>query len=87
MKDFLVRPAQRDSGDRAGPQPDLSKEESALLKQSLLSLRLAFVEAVESKEPAPAAAPTGASPPPEQKKPEPSIISEEEHPKKFSKKY
>ena len=67
---------------------NLSKEESALLKQSLLSLRLAFVEAVESKETAPAAAP--ATPPPpaaEANKPEPSLLSEEEHHKKFSKKY
>ncbi len=61
---------------------NLTKEEGALLKQSLMNLRLNFVDAVES--PAPEAA----------KKPEPSAPSpaietpgaEEPH-KKFSKKY
>lgn len=71
---------------------NLTKDESALLKQSLMSLRLAFVEAVESPAaPAPtaAAAPTqpgtdAAAPAPE---PSPAPVSEEEHRKKFSKKY
>ena len=40
---------------------NLSKEEQALLKQSLLSLHLAFVEAAESPEPA-APAPSPAPP-------------------------
>ena len=65
----------------AKTQGNLSKEESALLKQSLMNLRLAFVQAVEAPAPAPAAAqpqsgPQPATPPPE-----------EEHKKKFTKKY
>lgn len=70
---------------------NLSKEEEQLLKQSLMSLRMAFVEAVsgetksqppeqKSEPAAPAAAPGTAA----------STISsgeEEEHRKKFSKKY
>ena len=49
---------------------NLTKPEEAFLKQSLMSLRLAFVEAVESPEPAapprgePKAAPAASSPPP-----------------------
>ncbi len=61
---------------------NLTKEESALLKQSLMSLRLSFVEAVESPE-APAK-------PAEQPKavPEPGAQPQaEEHRPKFSKKY
>lgn len=74
---------------------NLTKEEQGLLKQSLMSLRLAYVEAVESPEPegkaseakppaGPAAAAepgagTGAAPT--------SAAEEEEHRKKFSKKY
>jgi hypothetical protein len=73
---------------------NLGKEESALLKQTLMSLRLAFVEAVESPTsqtpsasgaaaaPAPAAAGTG-----EAKSAEPSAEGTEESRKKFSKKY
>lgn len=65
---------------------NLTKEESMLLKQSLMSLRLGFVEAVETpkppagtapKESSPAAAPT----------PETAPADAEEHRKKFSKKY
>ena len=71
---------------------NLSREESGLLKQSLMSLRLSFVEAVDSsgpKPPAPSseasasggesaqAAPAGSAAPAE----------DEEHRKKFSKKY
>jgi hypothetical protein len=71
---------------------NLSREEAGLLKQSLMSLRLAFVEAVEAPAPQgqpatpPQAAPasggetTGSQPAPEAPKPE-------EHRPKFSKKY
>jgi hypothetical protein len=73
---------------------NLSKEETNLLKQSLMSLRLAFVQAAdqpvaktESKseprpaaEPAPAAGTSGATP-------TSAVPSEEEQRKKFSKKY
>lgn len=74
---------------------NLSKEEQTLLKQSLMSLHLAFVEAIESPRPShlgstPAAPPspaesTGAA---SESKPtaEPSV-SEPESGKKFSKKY
>jgi len=72
---------------------NLSKEESALLKQSLMSLRLAFVDAVDSFEPE--------SPAPQKSEPQqtpeegrstgaassPSAAPEDEHRKKFSKKY
>jgi hypothetical protein len=70
---------------------NLTKDEAALLKQSLMTLRLSFVEAVESPAPAPApapsapegkaqpAAPTTAAPTP--------APPREESPKKFSKKY
>lgn len=73
---------------------NLTKDESGLLKQSLMNLRLAFVEAVESDEPAkPSAAP------PQSKPAESGGASsggmpgaeagsaEDEHRKKFSKKY
>lgn len=75
---------------------NLSKEEDGLLKRSLTSLRLAFVEAVESSPAAASAAKeTGAAPrsaeseaatPP----PEPPVGSsgaEDQHRKKFTKKY
>jgi hypothetical protein len=68
---------------------NLSKDEAALLKQTLMSLRLGFVEAVESAPaasekpaPAPAAKPSQTS-----AAPVASSAGEEEHPKKFSKKY
>jgi len=69
---------------------NLTKDEEALLKQSLMTLRLAFVESVEA---APDEAKSGGEKPPSENgpaqtkpsgKPEPA---EEEHPKKFSKKY
>jgi len=72
---------------------NLSKEEASLLKQALMTLRLAFVENVESSTTAkPASSP---QPQPEQKQaPEPAAdattqapYEEEEHRKKFSKKY
>jgi len=75
---------------------NLTKEEAGLLKQSLMTVRLAFVEAVETAgktpaqpepaapaiEPAQAAAP--ASPP---QTPPTCSATEEESRKKFSKKY
>jgi len=66
---------------------NLSKEESALLKQSLMGLRMAFVECVnaapETEKPrtdstATAAAPAGAAP---------GAAEQEETRKKFTKKY
>jgi hypothetical protein len=68
---------------------NLTKEESALLKQSLMSLRLAFVEAMES----PAAPPASKAQPETVKgdsEPATGIQgtpAEEETRKKFSKKY
>lgn len=66
---------------------NLSKEESALLKQSLMNLRLAFVEAVDSAGP-------GTKEPPATPAPEapadPAAAPaqpDDEHRKKFSKKY
>ncbi len=62
---------------------NLSREESALLKQMLMNLRLAFVEAVEEKGTEQAGSPheQGPAGAPDQKS------AEEEHRKKFSKKY
>jgi hypothetical protein len=73
---------------------NLSKEESALLKQSLMSLRLAFVDAVDSSSPLTQKAPQGESGKPgvetsgttAAEPPSPSAV-EDEHRKKFSKKY
>ena len=75
---------------------NLSKEEEALLKQTLMTLRLNFVEMVErsSSEQTPAAKP--AETPAEQTQtsesgpstgPQASTSEEDEHRKKFSKKY
>ena len=60
-------------------QGNLSKQESGLLKQTLMGLRMAYVEAVESpkSEPSPAPSPSPSSPGPE----------EGDHRTKFSKKY
>ena len=58
---------------------NLSPQESALLKQSLMSLRMAFVEAVNEPEAA------SATPAPEKKAEAPT--AGEESAKKFSKKY
>ncbi len=67
---------------------NLSKDEEAMLKQALMSLRLAFVEAVESS-PTPPSKPEPKSAPPAE--PATSAASqaaeEEDHKKKFSKKY
>jgi len=77
---------------------NLDKQESQLLTQSLTTLRLAFVEAIESgpdKPAEPATAPSaqpagtaasGAAPAGSPAAPE-SAAAEEEHRKKFSKKY
>ena len=71
---------------------NLTKEEGALLKQSLMSLRLAFVEAVESPA-APAASKAqrdtakGGTAPGESAAGIQATPSEEESRKKFSKKY
>jgi acyl-coenzyme A thioesterase PaaI-like protein len=73
---------------------NLSKEESGLLKQTLMSCRLTYVEAVE--EPDTAATANAAAPKPEDAKapapaaepaPEPATTAEDESRKKFSKKY
>jgi len=74
---------------------NLSQEEAVLLKQTLMSLRLAFVEAVDTEPkaeaqahdgsaqagPAPAAEPVKTGPAPS------AAPAEEEHRKKFTKKY
>ena len=76
---------------------NLSKEEEHLLKQTLMSLRLNFVETVESSGSAPSQQPRQAGAPAaqpqaaEQMKTSPdsapSGSEEDEHRKKFSKKY
>lgn len=74
---------------------NLTKEESALLKQSLMNLRLAFVEAVESTpepqktQPGCQQTTASASSTTESKGHEAATpaASEDEHRKKFSKKY
>jgi len=69
---------------------NLDKDEAALLKQSLMNLRLAFVEAVEAApaEDKTAPAQTGPAPAPATSAPAPAAPSEEEeHRKKFTKKY
>lgn len=73
---------------------NLTREESGLLKQSLMSLRLSFVEAVESdqgKATAPAAQPGAAAPASaataSTDAAAASVAADEEHRKKFSKKY
>jgi hypothetical protein len=74
---------------------NLTKEESGLLKQSLMNLRLAFVEAINAEEtqnrpsaqPAatnPASAPAADS---SESKTATASATDEEHRKKFSKKY
>ena len=74
---------------------NLNPQEAAMLKQSLMSLRMAFVEAVDAPTPAEAkprdaAPPDGAIPAPHQPKTEPAPAAsptEEDHRKKFTKKY
>ena len=71
---------------------NLNKQEAGLLKQSLMSLRMAFVEAVDSpqtqagaKPVEPAAAPSAG--PTTEPSPASSAETDEDHRKKFSKKY
>jgi len=73
---------------------NLSKEETALLKQTLMSCRLTYVEAVEEPDTAPAA--TGGETKPEEAKAsapavdpalETGTAADDESKKKFSKKY
>jgi len=71
---------------------NLTKQEASLLKQSLMSLRLAFVEAVESPKPQsephpPEAAAAAPAQPGPASGAAPSPAEEDEHRKKFSKKY
>jgi hypothetical protein len=71
---------------------NLSKQEENLLKQSLMSLRLAFVEAVESpSEPASATSQKDSTaapaPSPDQPAANSTAAAEDESKKKFSKKY
>lgn len=69
---------------------NLSKEEAGLLKQSLMSLRLAFVEAVESPPPqsqSKASEPKPSATPDQTTAAAPSPAEDDEHRKKFSKKY
>jgi hypothetical protein len=75
---------------------NLKQDEAALLKQSLMSLRMAFVEAVDSPAPQTESQPDHSSPPagsvpvPEPAKAAPAsdaAPTEDEHRKKFSKKY
>ena len=75
---------------------NLTPDESALLKQSLMSLRMAFVEAVDAPETQAESGPERDSPPagtapasePAEAEPAPSAApTEDEHRKKFSKKY
>ncbi len=64
---------------------NLTKDESNLIKQSLMTLRLAFVEAAE--EPAPKPEPKPQSAKPEESPAPGAATAEDEHRKKFTKKY
>ena len=70
---------------------NLTKEETALLKQSLMNLRLAFVDAVNEPEPAngrsPAKDASGPASPQTSASDAAPGETAEEHRKKFSKKY
>ncbi len=69
---------------------NLSKDEENLLKQSLLTLRMTYVEVTQSPEPpkAEAGKPVEPAKPAEEKKPaEPAAPSGHESEKKFTKKY
>jgi hypothetical protein len=65
---------------------NLGKEEAQLLKQSLMSLHLAYVESVQA-EPKAAPEPAKTAPAPESPTAAPQPESESESKKKFSKKY
>jgi hypothetical protein len=71
---------------------NLTRQEEALLKQSLMTLRLTYVDAVKSPAPPPgsgAAASSGPAEPPRQSETLQGTTpaAEEEHRKKFTKKY
>jgi len=72
---------------------NLSRDESGLLKQSLMNLRMAFVEVVETGKPqaaAPGGSPTETGRQPQTQSatpPETASPADDEHRKKFSKKY
>jgi hypothetical protein len=75
---------------------NLSKEEAALLKQSLMALRMAFVESVNAPPPpaeagkeggAAAAGAASATEPAQTAAPPPASVGDEESRKKFTKKY
>lgn len=69
---------------------NLSNEEAGLLKQSLMSSRLAFVQAMDSPQPQGSPKPAEpASPPPSAPAADPAqaAAAEDDHRKKFSKKY
>jgi hypothetical protein len=73
---------------QAKTKGNLSKDENELLKQALMNLHLAFVEAVESPATAPASQPAAAPSGPEPALATPgTTASEDEHRKKFTKKY
>jgi hypothetical protein len=66
---------------------NLTKEEDQLLKQSLMALRMEFVDAVESPEPK-STEPAAVAPPAENKTESPAQpASDDESKKKFTKKY
>ena len=67
---------------------NLNRQEAAFLQQSLTTLRLSFVEAVESPAPAqPTSTPGSDSSTPSPGAPPPSAAETDEHRRKFSKKY
>ena len=71
---------------------NLNPQEVVLLKQSLMSVRLAFVEAINappSKSETPAPAPTEIRPPAESKEESPptAVVGEDQTAKRFTKKY
>ena len=70
---------------------NLSKDEEGLLKQSLMSLRMAFVEAVGKAQEKPPPAPAPEPPKTDEIKSEPTVAEskpdDDESRKKFSKKY
>lgn len=69
---------------------NLDKREEGLLKQSLASLRMAFVEAVDREQKhgdKPTEAPAPATPTSESKTPESGTKTDDDARKKFSKKY
>lgn len=63
---------------------NLTKDESSLLKQSLMTLHLAFVQAAEEPAPKPASTPQSEK---TEASPQAGTTSEDEARKKFSKKY